>query len=668
MVETEEHPSKIKWIRSEKIARASIVVAKKEDQSELKEVIVVVPAKWKFAQRIEALRDTTGEDELSELVYNWRFSDIPAYAGLVFGTPTPLAPVETKTFIPKVFGLKSMAEESLRQVATALEKLALNQSAQGWARHLKAPDVFKPDGRDAELKLWGDWKFGFLNHVKGLDPSMAASMDMVESNVDANYNFEDMTDETKAKAVTLYSLLTSYVRQRPLKLIRHVKSENGFEAWQSLLKEMQPATRARSLALLSQLARIQFAEGKTVSEQLPQFEALVLEYERISAQKYSDDAKVASILLACPLQIRRHLHLWLTGTTTYEQLKDRITQLEAVTTKWDSSNSLMPPTRTTGDEATPREVDYIGKVGEGKKGLRRKGKDKGKERGKYGSKEACHKCGKTGHFARDCWKRVNQVEEQQNPGGGASSSSTGIAGSTTATASVKMVRLQTPPDAPSLEVFDLTTPRGEQGDNFPRRVGMVSIELYEVEEFYEAEESEYQDCHEPAVEVPSDVAIVAMDLQDVEEKELTVNMVRRQDHEEVGSCLITVDSGADISVLPKDYAGVGERQEDFALGSVQHPILCAGKLLKSGWSLGEVEGGLRLRHEGRSVDIPLNMERNSLQCEARIFAAHEIEEQVPQKKTSEDEEAAGVQVLHGYLSKYVQHLEMTPGWTDCQME
>ena len=47
-----------------------------------------------------------------------------------------------------------------------------------------------------------------------------------------------MTDETKAKAVSLYSLLTSYVRQRPLKLIRHVKSENGLEAWQSLLKEI----------------------------------------------------------------------------------------------------------------------------------------------------------------------------------------------------------------------------------------------------------------------------------------------------------------------------------------------------------------------------------------------------------------------------------------------
>ena len=200
------------------------------------------------------------------------------------------------------------------------------------------------------------------------------------------------------------------------------------------------------------------------------------------------------------------------------------------------------------------------------------------------------------------------------------------------------------------------------------------------------------------MEVPDDVAIVAMDLQDPEE--MMVSMVRRQDCEENGNCLITVDSGADISVLFKHYAGVGERQEaggqlkmvdaqgkkiphsgmtrarvrmvdrkgkvveiyeDFALGSVQRPILCAGKLLKRGWSLGEVEGSLHLRHEGRSVGIPLNMERNSLQCEARIFAVQASEDQAHQEKRNE-EEAARVQVLQGYLSKYVQELEMTPGW------
>ena len=55
VVETEEHLSKIKWIKSEKIVRASIVVARREDQSELKEVVIVVPAKWKFVERIEAM-------------------------------------------------------------------------------------------------------------------------------------------------------------------------------------------------------------------------------------------------------------------------------------------------------------------------------------------------------------------------------------------------------------------------------------------------------------------------------------------------------------------------------------------------------------------------------------------------------------------------------------
>ena len=309
---------------------------------------------------------------------------------------------------------------------------------------------------------------------------------------------------------------------------------------------------------------------------------------------------MASILLACPLQVRQHLHLWLTDTTTYEQLKDRIIQLEAVTTKWDSANSLMLPARTTGDEATPMEVDYVGKVGKGKKGSKGKGKDakgkikaktkgsmakmvkalgkeltkarasaikvqgkKGKTSEKGSAKSgACHVCGKTGHFARDCWKRVNQVEEQQNPGG-ATSSSTGNTGggATTTTASVKMVRLQTPPDAGSLEVFDLITPREERGDNFPWRVGMVTMELCEMEEFYDVEEFEYQECFEPTVEVPDNVAIVAMDLQDVEEEEMIVSMVRTQDNEATGSCLTTLDSGADISVLPKDYAIVLEGDE-----------------------------------------------------------------------------------------------------------
>ena len=171
---------------------------------------------------------------------------------------------------------------------------------------------------------------------------------------------------------------------------------------------------------------------------------------------------------------------------------------------------------------------------------------------------ACHLRGKMGHYAKDCWRRIGQIEETTNLGG-ASSSSTGHAGgggagtATTQTASVKMVRLETPPEARSLEVFDLTTPRDEGTEAQPWRVGMVEVieENFEVEEFYDMEESEFPECYEPTLEIPSGATVIAMDLQD-EEEQMAVNMVRMnyEEEENENRCLITLDSGADISVFP----------------------------------------------------------------------------------------------------------------------
>ena len=155
--------------------------------------------------------------------------------------------------------------------------------------------------------------------------------------------------------------------------------------------------------------------------------------------------------------------------------------------------------------------------------------------------------------------------------------------------------------------------------------------------------------------LPLGVSIVALDLQDSEEEELQVNMVKIEE-DESDQCLVTLDSGADVSV---SYAAVGQRQhestelkmvdaqgrkiahdgvtkarvriedkngkifellEDFVLGNVQHPMLCAGKLLRRGWSLQKADGGpLELRHEEKGIEVPVNTERNSLQLAARIF-------------------------------------------------
>ena len=236
VVETEEHLSKIKWIRSEKVVRASVVVARRQDQTELKEVIVVVPAKWKFVKRIEALRDSAEEDKLSELGIWSTYT--PCFCGDEDIHPQGRWAEVNGRREPTTSG-NCPGEVGIEPVNTRMGKTSKGTRCvqTGWKR--------------CRVEVVGRLEIWFPQLCEGIGPLHLGQQ---------GHGGKQRGRESEG----LYSLLTSYLRQRPSKLIRHVKSENGFEAWQTLLKEMQPATRARALALLSQLSRIQFAEGKTV--------------------------------------------------------------------------------------------------------------------------------------------------------------------------------------------------------------------------------------------------------------------------------------------------------------------------------------------------------------------------------------------------------------------
>ena len=355
---------------------------------------------------------------------------------------------------------EAMAEE-LQAIGAALNQLVRGQSSSQWSKHLKAPDVFKPKTREEELTSWADWKFGFENYVRSLDPSIADRMKQIEGHIHGDYEYNKLEGDDKEGTTCLYSVMVSYMRERPLKLVRNVEDQNGHKAWQLLLKEMQPSTRARGLALLTQLSRVTFSESKSVTEQLAAYETLVREYERVSGGEYPEDSKVAAVLMATPPAMRTQLQMIIGEHTTYEELKDRIHHYESVTAKWTSDNVLTMPGKAS-DESSPMDVDYIQNKGKGKgkkgkekgkgkgkdykgkgkstwsssstgkgkgygysyeKGKSSKGKsDKGKGDGKGKSKEGCFTCGKPGHKARDCWRRVQQVES--TAGGSAASTVT----------------------------------------------------------------------------------------------------------------------------------------------------------------------------------------------------------------------------------------------------
>ena len=63
-VEADEYIGKLKWLKSDRAAKASLLVreksGKKRKKRDCRELIVVVPASWQFLDKLEATREDLG--------------------------------------------------------------------------------------------------------------------------------------------------------------------------------------------------------------------------------------------------------------------------------------------------------------------------------------------------------------------------------------------------------------------------------------------------------------------------------------------------------------------------------------------------------------------------------------------------------------------------------
>ena len=197
-------------------------------------------------------------------------------------------------------------------------------------------------------------------------------------------------------------------------------------------------------------------------------------------------------------------------------------------------------------------------------------------------------------------------------------------------------------------VFDLTEQTQVEGE---AKVCMVS----EPDEFY--------GCCDIGIEelartIPLGVPWVEMDMDDSETSdEARVHVVKSSEAVEQGeTVVVTLDSGADVSVAPETYGAHGEpgsrhrlrmvnaqgaqiassgnrklrlpvmtrdgKQvefvEDFALGGVSHPLMSTGKLLRQAWSVQLDELGEPFIQHASGVEVSARLDRNSLVMDARI--------------------------------------------------
>ena len=118
-----------------------------------------------------------------------------------------------------------------------------------------------------------------------MDPAYADELEEVEARGAGEIDVGRMEVNTLARSRRLYTL------GRALRMVRQVSAQNGYEAYRQLLREYQPSTRARSLALVTQLAQARFTDRVSYSEQIARYEEVIREYERVSGETYSEDLK-----------------------------------------------------------------------------------------------------------------------------------------------------------------------------------------------------------------------------------------------------------------------------------------------------------------------------------------------------------------------------------------
>eukprot|EP00439_Symbiodinium_sp_Y106_P049880 s4767_g6.t1 len=452
--------------------------------------------------------------------------------------------------------------ESSECAAAAAEKQANVVKRDNLVKGLKC-DQWKPQTREEELKTWREWYFGFTNYIASHDPEYEADLNGLDWEKEATHAL--MTGEQVARSRRLYGLLCSLLRGRPLMLIKACeKSKGGYEAIRILKNEMEPREKARTLALLRQLASWRFDEKTTMHEQL-----------------------VRMWLTGLKEPLRSQVQLKMANDTKYADVREWILQYESLTTPW---GFLVPSKGSPPNQDVPQPMDVDVIKGKGKdKG--KKGKDKGKKgkdgkgKGKDakgrpgdgkvladGNKEAdgaaakggagkdtdvCNLCGQRGHWKWECPTKgknkgkINQVDVQPPASSAAStltSASTTLPSASQYRGSVNRVeafRCENPPGCQITQVYDISELEDE-GEFSLQGAEVVAIFAASPESVYEEEwfpDVATQDCHE-ALEYASGAQVFAMDVTD-------------GDGEWAEELDVVIDSGADVSVAPLRFGSFG---------------------------------------------------------------------------------------------------------------
>ena len=327
--------------------------------------------------------------------------------------------------------------------------------ATDWSKLVNKPPLLDGKAVEDEIRMFRDWLWMLTQFLNTIDAGFETEVQAIVDSPAAPLDMSTASAETRQRGAKLYGLLASLSRNGSLNIIGSVKQGDGFEGLRQLILNLRPSTKTRGLALMGALTSWpSFNMNQLLQPQLLKLEE-ALEEARRAGSDIPDQLQQAILLKCVSGQLRTHLNLAVQDATTFKELREQVLRWDRSQQKW--SNLIFD--ESSG--ATPMEVDRVyadgrnwngggkkGDKGKGKNGFPSKGNAKGKVKGKTKTKDGkgqkgkqkgemqskgsgkqsvsgkgkngkadvqCHKCGKDGHFARDCWgTSVRQVQSESS--------------------------------------------------------------------------------------------------------------------------------------------------------------------------------------------------------------------------------------------------------------